>query len=76
MNSKKKITSIMKNSLYKGVNFSQESFKNKMIIKANSMTPNQLKTFTNKILNSYIKIRKLQIIKHNQNASILLEIEL
>ncbi len=76
LNSKNKIASIMKNSTYKGVDFTQESFKNRIIVKADNMTPNQLKTFTNKILNSYIKIKKLRITRSNQKTSILLEIEL
>ncbi len=76
LNSKNKIASIMKNSTYNGVNFTQESFKNKIIIKADNMTPNQLKTFANKILNSYIKIKKLQITRNNHKTSILVEIEL
>jgi len=76
LNSKNKIASIMKNSTYNGVNFTQESFKNKIIIKADNMTPNQLKTFTNKMLNSYIKIKKLQITKSNKKVSISIEIEL
>jgi hypothetical protein len=75
-NSKEKLSSIIKNDIYSGVKFDIKNSKKKIVITAKNMKARQLKTFTNKILNSYFNIKKIQIDKNSQKISIYLEIEL
>lgn len=73
--SKKKLDSIIKNPSFEGVSFKQEDLKDKSILKIENITPSGLKLFINKLLNSYIDIKKLSVQKADEQISIIVEIE-
>lgn len=73
--SKKKLDSIIKNPSFEGVSFKQEDLKDKSIIRIENITSTGLKLFINKLLNSYIDIKKLSVQKADEQISITVEIE-
>lgn len=73
--SKKKLDSIIKNPSFEGVSFKQEDLKDKSIIRIENITSSGLKLFINKLLNSYIDIKKLSVQKADEQISITVEIE-
>lgn len=73
--SKKKLDSIIKNPSFEGVSFKQEDLKDKSILRIENITPSGLKLFINKLLNSYIDIKKLSVQKADEQISITVEIE-
>lgn len=75
VDSKKKLDSIIKNPSFEGVSFKQEDLKDKSIMRIENITPSGLKLFINKLLNSYIDIKKLSIQKTDEQISITVEIE-
>ena len=75
INSSKKLNSILNSSAYRGASISKESMGNKIITKIDKLNSSQMRQLINKILNSYILIKKIKIKKDGAQASLVVEIE-
>jgi hypothetical protein len=75
LNSYKKLNSILNSSAYKGAVITKEDMKNGVVVKIEKLNSSMLRGLLNKILNSYILLKKISIKKDNLNVSLIVEIE-
>ena len=73
--SKNKLETIIKNKRYKGVEFKQEERAKVLILTALKLNADQFRTLTNKLLNSYIVIKKISFKKDKEELSLIVEVE-
>jgi len=70
-----KLKAIVTNPAFSGITIKEESIKNKVLIKIDGMSAHQFDAFMTKLLNSYIIISRLEILKNDSLISISVEIE-
>lgn len=75
IDSQKKLDLLLKNPSFEGLSIKREDLKDTSIVKIENLAPSGLKLLTNKLLNSYIDIKKLSIQKVDKQISIIVEIE-
>lgn len=73
--SQKKLNTLLKNPSFEGMTIKHEDLKDRALCNIGNITPSELKLFTNKLLNSYIVIKKLSIQREDMQISIIVEIE-
>ena len=73
--SQKKLNTLLKNPSFEGMTIKHEDLKDRALCNIENITPTELKLFTNKLLNSYIVIKKLSIQREDMQISIIVEIE-
>ncbi len=69
-----KLKSLLKDPLLQGIQQKEEVSKNSFIMNLEGMTPEQLNTFVNKLLNSTVVIKKLTVSKFNDLNVVRIEI--
>lgn len=72
--SEDKLDSLLKNPLYSGVSLERQKLKDREVLIFEGMSDEQFSSFVNKVLNSYIKIHKLDITR-DENKKITLRLE-
>lgn len=75
LDSPKKLDLLLQNPSFEGLSIKRDDLKDTSIIKIENLTPSGLKLLINKLLNSYIDIKKLSIQKADKQISIIVEIE-
>lgn len=74
-NSSVKLENIIKNRIYKKVTFEKRDLRNRVVLTVKDISQDQFRTLINKILNSYIIIKKISLNKEDDKLSIIIEIE-
>ncbi len=75
IDSQKKLDLLLQNPSFEGLSIKRDDLKDTSIVKIENLTPSGLKLLINKLLNSYIDIKKLSIQKADKQISIIVEIE-
>lgn len=73
--SQKKLNTLLENPSFERMTIKHEDLKDRALFKIENITPSELKLFINKLLNSYIVIKKLSIQREDMQISIIVEIE-
>lgn len=73
--SQKKLNTLLENPSFERMTIQHEDLKDRALFKIENITPSELKLFINKLLNSYIVIKKLSIQREDTQISIIVEIE-